>query len=91
MRSKALYGDVGCSIRYCSYERAGELVWHVLDVAPNSPAEMAGIIPHTDYIIGSPNVVLRSEEDFYHLIDEYLGKPLRLYLYNSDWDSCREV
>ncbi|KAL1934268.1 hypothetical protein VTP01DRAFT_6450 [Rhizomucor pusillus] len=82
---------IGCSIRYCSYERAGELVWHVLDVAPNSPAEMAGIIPHTDYIIGSPNMVLTSEEDFYHFIDEYLGKPLRLYLYNSDWDSCREA
>ncbi|KAI8971529.1 GRASP55/65 PDZ-like domain-containing protein [Mycotypha africana] len=69
---------------------AGENVWHVLDVSPNSPAEMAGIIPYSDYIIGSPHMTLRNEDDFYSLVEEYLGKPLRLYLYNSEWDSCRE-
>ncbi|KAI8642382.1 GRASP55/65 PDZ-like domain-containing protein [Parasitella parasitica] len=81
---------IGCSIRFCSFERAGENVWHVLDVSPNSPAEMAGIIPHSDYIIGSPHMTLRNEDDFYDLVEQYLGKPLRLYLYNSEWDSCRE-
>ncbi|KAI8141533.1 GRASP55/65 PDZ-like domain-containing protein [Fennellomyces sp. T-0311] len=82
---------IGCSIRFCSYERAGEHVWHVLDVAHNSPAEMAGIIPHTDYIIGSPHAVLNSEDSFYDLVDEFIGKPLRIYLYNAEWDSCREA
>ncbi|KAH8551028.1 GRASP55/65 PDZ-like domain-containing protein [Umbelopsis sp. PMI_123] len=82
---------IGCSIRFCSYENAGEHVWHVLDVAENSPAEMAGVIPHTDYIIGSPHMTLRSEDDFYALVEDSLGKPLRLYLYNTEWDSCREV
>ncbi|KAL9544447.1 hypothetical protein MBANPS3_007625 [Mucor bainieri] len=81
---------IGCSIRFCSFERAGENVWHVLDVSPNSPAEMAGIIPYSDYIIGSPHMTLRNEDDFYDLVEQYLGKPLRLYLYNSEWDSCRE-
>jgi len=83
--------NIGCSIRYCSYENAGEHVWHVLEVAENSPAEMAGVIPHTDYIIGSPHMTLRSEDDFYALVEDSLGKPLRLYLYNTEWDSCREV
>ncbi|GAB5592416.1 Golgi reassembly-stacking protein 1 [Umbelopsis nana] len=82
---------LGCSIRYCSYENAGEHVWHVLDVAENSHAEMAGVIPHTDYIIGSPHMTLRSEDDFYALVEDSLGKPLRLYLYNTEWNSCREV
>ncbi|KAI8085167.1 GRASP55/65 PDZ-like domain-containing protein [Halteromyces radiatus] len=82
---------IGCSIRYCTYERAGEYVWHILDVSPNSPAEMAGIIPHTDYVIGSPQTVLKSDDDFYNLVEENLGKPLRLYVYNTEWDSCREV
>ncbi|KAJ2959560.1 hypothetical protein NQZ79_g5024 [Umbelopsis isabellina] len=82
---------IGCSIRFCSYENAGEHVWHVLEVAENSPAEMAGVIPHTDYIIGSPHMTLRSEDDFYSLVEDSLGKPLRLYLYNTEWDSCREV
>lgn len=63
----------------------------MLDVAENSPAEMAGVIPHTDYIIGSPHMTLRSEDDFYSLVEDTLGKPLRLYLYNTEWDSCREV
>ncbi|KAI8876214.1 hypothetical protein K501DRAFT_338227 [Backusella circina FSU 941] len=82
---------IGCSIRFCSFERAGENVWHVLDVASNSPAEMAGIIPYSDYIIGSPHMTLRNEDDFYTLVEEHLGKPLRLYLYNTEWDSCREA
>lgn len=51
---------------------------------------MAGIIPYSDYIIGSPHMTLRNEDDFYDLVEQYLGKPLRLYLYNSEWDSCRE-
>ncbi|ORY93865.1 GRASP55/65 PDZ-like domain-domain-containing protein [Syncephalastrum racemosum] len=52
---------------------------------------MAGILPHSDYIIGSPHQVLRSEDDFYTLVEDYLGKPLRLYVYNTEWDSCREA
>ncbi|RUS29190.1 GRASP55/65 PDZ-like domain-containing protein, partial [Jimgerdemannia flammicorona] len=81
----------GASIRYCSYENAGEHVWHVLEVAPNSPAEMAGVVPHTDYVIGSPQITLRSEDDFYNLVDESSGKPLRLYIYNAVLDNTREV
>jgi hypothetical protein len=86
-----LYDVLGCSIRYCTYERAGEYVWHILNVSPNSPAEMAGVIPHTDYVIGSPLTVLKSDDDFYNLVEDNLGKPLRLYVYNTEWDSCREV
>ncbi|RUS16024.1 GRASP55/65 PDZ-like domain-containing protein [Endogone sp. FLAS-F59071] len=81
----------GASIRYCSYENAGEHVWHVLEVQPNSPAEMAGVVPHTDYVIGSPQLTMRSEDDFYNLVEEAVGRPLRLYIYNSEWDSTREV
>ncbi|CAG8576041.1 8319_t:CDS:2 [Acaulospora morrowiae] len=68
-----------------------EHVWHILDISPNSPAEMAGLHPSTDYIIGTPHETLRSENDLYDLIDDYLGKPLRLYVYNSNFDVCREV
>ncbi|KAI8064238.1 GRASP55/65 PDZ-like domain-containing protein [Gongronella butleri] len=82
---------IGCSIRYCSYEHAGDHVWHILNVSANSPAEMAGIIPHTDYVIGSPLTVLRGEDDFYNLVEDNIGKPLQLYVYNTEWDSSREV
>jgi hypothetical protein len=81
----------GCSIRFCSFEHAGENVWHVLEVASNSPAEMAGLAPFSDYIIGSPHMTLRNEDDFYSLVEEFLNKTLILYVYNKESDSCREV
>lgn len=51
-----------------------------------------GLMPFVvDYIIGSPNAVLREKEDFYDLLDMYVGKPLRLFVYNWETDACREV
>lgn len=35
-------GLLGVSIRFCSFDGANENVWHVLEVHPSSPAEMAG-------------------------------------------------
>lgn len=46
-------GVLGVSIRFCSFDRANENVWHVLDVQPNSPAALAGLRSNSDYIIGS--------------------------------------
>lgn len=50
-------GVLGVSIRFCSFERANENVWHVLDVQPNSPASLAGLRSNTDYIIGSDSLL----------------------------------
>lgn len=50
-------GVLGVSIRFCSFERANENVWHVLEVQPNSPASLAGLRSNTDYIIGSDSLL----------------------------------
>lgn len=50
-------GVLGVSIRFCSFERANENVWHVLDVQSNSPASLAGLRSNTDYIIGSDSLL----------------------------------
>lgn len=50
-------GVLGVSIRFCSFERANENVWHVLDVQANSPASLAGLRSNTDYIIGSDSLL----------------------------------
>ena len=42
----------GFLLRFCSFEGANENVWHILDVSPNSPAELAGLRQFSDYIIG---------------------------------------
>ncbi|CAG8496356.1 5610_t:CDS:2 [Ambispora gerdemannii] len=68
-----------------------EHVWHILQVAPKSPAELAGLMSFTDYIIGTPHATLHSEDDFYEIVESYIGHPIRLYVYNSDFDACREV
>ncbi|XP_032093507.1 Golgi reassembly-stacking protein 1 isoform X2 [Thamnophis elegans] len=83
-------GLLGSSVRFCSFQGANEQVWHVLDVEPASPAALAGLKPHSDYIIGSDQI-LHESEDFFSLIDSHEGKPLKLVVYNTETDSCREV
>ncbi|XP_007434482.1 Golgi reassembly-stacking protein 1 isoform X1 [Python bivittatus] len=83
-------GLLGASVRFCSFQGANEHVWHVLDVEPASPAALAGLKPHTDYIVGSDQI-LQESEDFFSLIDSHEGKPLKLMVYNTETDSCREV
>ncbi|OTF83452.1 Golgi reassembly-stacking protein-like protein, partial [Euroglyphus maynei] len=83
-------GLLGVSIRFASFENANENVWHVLDVAPNSPADIAGLKSYRDYIIGADSF-LQDNDDIFNLIQTYEGKPLKLFVYNVDTDSCREV
>ncbi|XP_035918656.1 Golgi reassembly-stacking protein 2-like [Anopheles stephensi] len=83
-------GLLGVSIRFCSFEGANENVWHILEVHPSSPAEEAGLIPFTDYIIGADSI-LHESEDLFTLIESHEGRPLKMYVYNTDLDRCREV
>lgn len=83
-------GLLGVSIRFCSFEGANENVWHVLDVQPQSPADIAGLRANNDYIIGADSV-LHESEDLFALIEAHEGRPLKLYVYNVEVDGCREV
>lgn len=83
-------GLLGASVRFCSFEGANENVWHVLDVEENSPAALAGLIAFDDYIVGADQV-LQESEDFYSLIEANEGKPIKLLVYNTQTDQCREV
>lgn len=83
-------GLLGVSIRFCSFEGANENVWHVLEVHPSSPAEMAGLRAFSDYII-SADSLLHESEDLFTLIESHEGRPLKMYVYNQDDDICRDV
>ncbi|XP_058832578.1 Golgi reassembly-stacking protein 2 [Topomyia yanbarensis] len=83
-------GLLGVSIRFCSFEGANENIWHILEVHPSSPAEEAGLIPFTDYIIGADSI-LHESEDLFTLIASHEGRPLKMYVYNIEKDACREV
>ncbi len=56
---------------------------------PNSPAAQAGLIPHTDYILGSE--VMAGDDDLYTIIEGNDHKQIKLFVYNNDTDLCREV
>ncbi|XP_015248622.1 PREDICTED: Golgi reassembly-stacking protein 1-like [Cyprinodon variegatus] len=83
-------GLLGASVRFCSFEGANENVWHVLDVEENSPASLAGLIAHEDFIVGADQV-LQDSEDFFSLIEANEGKSLKLLVYNVQTDQCREI
>ncbi|XP_030631315.1 Golgi reassembly-stacking protein 1a [Chanos chanos] len=83
-------GLLGASVRFCSFQGANENVWHVLDVEANSPAALAGLQAHNDYIVGADQV-LQDSEDFFSLIEAHEGKPLKLLVYSTETDVCREV
>lgn len=78
-------------MRLCEPELALDVVWHVLDVLEGSPAEMAGLVPYGDWIVGWTGGPLHAERDFYEVVEEHVDKPLRVYVYSYDFDTLREV
>lgn len=66
-------------------------IWHILDVAANSPADIAGLLPYSDYILGTPEGVLHGEAGLGELVEDHIGRPLRLYVYNNEYNVTREV
>ena len=69
----------------------GDDVWHILDVIPHSPADAAGLLPYSDYVVGSPERALRGDSALAALIDAFLARPLRLWVYNNEYDVTRLV
>lgn len=46
-------GMLGVTIRFDTYHNADEHLVRVLDVAPGSPAQVAGLLEGTDYLLGT--------------------------------------
>ncbi|KAH9909036.1 GRASP55/65 PDZ-like domain-containing protein [Xylariomycetidae sp. FL2044] len=83
-------GALGLSLQWTPLDVASN-IWHVLDVAANSPADAAGLLPYSDYILGTPDGVLHGEGGLGEMVDDYLGRPLRLWVYNNEYDVTREL
>ncbi|KAI0396223.1 golgi reassembly-stacking protein [Xylariaceae sp. FL0594] len=88
----ATTASLGLSLQWASLSLAST-IWHVLDVPANSPADVAGLLPYSDYILGTPDAMLHGESGLGELVDDYvgLGRPLRLWVYNNEYDVTREV
>ncbi|PLB55369.1 hypothetical protein P170DRAFT_461260 [Aspergillus steynii IBT 23096] len=67
-------------------------IWHILNIpSPLSPAYRAGLLPHSDYIVGTPSGTLRGESALGELVEDHLDRTLVLWVYNSEFDVVREV
>lgn len=67
-------------------------IWHVLNIPSSlSPAHQAGLLPHSDYVLGSPSGTLKGEGALGELVEDHLNRSLVLWVYNSEFDVVREV
>lgn len=82
--------SLGLSLQYSPLSLAAN-IWHVLDVPANSPADVAGLLPYSDYILGSPEGPLYGEGGLGELVEDFIGRPMRLYVYNNEYNVTREV
>ncbi|QPH01020.1 hypothetical protein C2857_005209 [Epichloe festucae Fl1] len=82
--------SLGLTLQYSPIALAAN-IWHVLDVAAKSPADQGGLLPYSDYILGSPEGSLQGEGALGELVEDHIGRPLRLYVYNNEYNVTREV
>lgn len=67
-------GLLGAAVRYEPIRGAVDHVQRVMDVLPDSPADEAGLVPNTDYIVGTPAEVFKKEGDFAKLVSDALER-----------------
>lgn len=65
-------GLLGAAVRFEPLRGASDYVQRVIDVLPSSPADEAGLVPFTDYIVGTPAEAFRTEGAFTKLVSAFL-------------------
>lgn len=67
-------------------------IWHVMEIpSPLSPAHEAGLLPYSDYILGTPSGTTTGEGALGELVEDHLNRSLTLWVYNAEFDVVREV
>lgn len=84
-------GLLGVTIRMDDYSTAEDNLLRCLSITPNSPAAQCGLIPNTDYLLGTTMESLDSEEVLEDILYEHEGGVLELYVYNTETDVVRVV
>ena len=60
-------------------------------MTPHSPDDNAGLLPYGDYIVGSPEGSVHGEAGLGELVEDYLSRSLRLWVYNHEYAVTRLV
>ena len=85
------FGRAGVSVRPAPCSHASELCWKIGTISPDSPAQKAGFIENTDFIVGSPRVLFREENDLFKYLKLSEDKDIQLFVWNSDSKTLRIV
>lgn len=84
-------GMLGATIRFDTFEDAEEQLIHVLEVEENSPAEIAGLQPGEDYLLGTAEKTFKDSDVLFQELKQNLDRPVEFYVYNSISDEVRVV
>lgn len=86
------FNKLGLSLQWTPLITA-TFVYHVLEINSNSPAENAGLVEHSDYIIGAQDGLLCTggEDLLGRVINSKYNQELVLYAYNHEYDVVRPV
>lgn len=84
-------GMLGVTIRFDTFLDAEEHLCRVLDVEADSPAELAGLIPGRDYLLGTAEKVFKDTDVLYDELASNIEIPVEFYVYNADTDEVRIV
>ena len=85
-------GLLGVTIRLDDYAGAEDRLVRVLTVEPNSPAEIAGLQPETDFLLGTTHQTLDSVDRLaVAVLQPNIDRVVELYVYNTETDLVRVV
>ncbi len=84
-------GLVGLVGRFERIDAESTEAVRVLEVSKDSPAEFAGLIGTTDYVIATTNLFIQTMADFERLFEPTDHSDIRLYVYNSISEEIRSV
>lgn len=84
-------GLLGVTIRVDSYADAEENLLRVLTVEDNSPAQVAGLKPESDYLLGTKASSFSSPDVLYQVLLHNEDTVTEIYVYNTESDVVRFV
>mmetsp|Transcript_15144 Transcript_15144/g.47570 ORF Transcript_15144/g.47570 Transcript_15144/m.47570 type:complete len:257 (+) Transcript_15144:8-778(+) len=88
-RSWGGQGMLGVTIRFDTYFKADEQLVRVLEVVAGSPAQIAGLKPESDYLLGTAERAFSDASALDEECSKHVDKPVEFYVYNVDADEVR--
>jgi len=84
-------GLLGATVRYDHFDIQDNGGIRVLDVFPNSPAHIGGLVGFKDFLLGTPEFIFRDVDELVDIVNRSINKEVKINVYNVDLETTREV